>query len=145
MKLTCQPEGDGTYLPTELYTGTFDRIAQTIFAPSCAIGGCHDSDSSAGELILLPNAAYSQIVGVAPTNPQASNDGLQRIFPGDPDLSLLYLKIDHTAEAAGYGPNMPLLDPQLPSEMIELVRLWIIGDVPLGPAPENGWVEGTDQ
>jgi hypothetical protein len=28
--------------------------------------------------------------------------------------------------------------------LVDIIRLWIIGDVPLGPAPAAGWVEGTD-
>ena len=45
-----------------------------------------------------------------------------------------------------YGDPMPLASPQLSSDLIELVRLWIIGDMTVGPAPpEDKWVEGTDQ
>jgi hypothetical protein len=144
MKLTCRPEGTGEYLPVELYTGTFDRIRNQIFAQSCALSSCHDSESSTGGLILYPNVAYSQIVGVVPQNVTAANDGLERIMPGDPDLSFLYRKINHDLDP-GYGDPMPLSEPQLSSDLIELVRLWILGDMTLGPAPENGWVEGTDQ
>jgi hypothetical protein len=144
MKLTCRPEGDGVYTPGDLYEGTFDRIRHQIFAQSCALSACHDSESFAGNMILLPNAAYSQIVGVTPDNAAAANDGLLRITPGDPEMSFLYRKIDHDLEA-GYGSEMPLDEPQLSADLIELVRLWILGDMTLGPAPELGWVEGTDQ
>jgi len=145
IKMTCRPEGDGVYLPTDLYAGTFDRIRRTIFAQSCALSSCHDSESAAGGMILLPNVAYSQIVGVTPTNPAAAADGLQMIFPGDTAKSLLYLKINHQAQGLGYGPDMPLSGPQLSADQIELVRLWVLGDITLGPAPETDWVVGTDQ
>ena len=40
---------------------------------------------------------------------------------------------------------MPLDEDPLDPELVELIRLWIEGDGVLGPAPETGWVEGTDQ
>lgn len=144
MKFRCRPEGDRIYLPTELYTGTFDRISQQVFAASCALSGCHDSETSAGGMILLAGAAYSQLVGVVPTNTAAALDGLSRIAPGDETLSLLYRKI--TVDLLpGYGAVMPLNAARLSPDLIEIIRLWIIGDGVLGPAPQFGWVAGTDQ
>jgi hypothetical protein len=145
MKLTCRPEGDGIYLPTDLYTGTFDRIRQQVFAQSCALSSCHDSESSAGGLILLPGAAYSQIVGVVPVNPAAAGAGLQRIFPGDPTLSFLYRKITGDLDSGSWGVPMPAAGPAVSQQLIDIIELWILGDGVLGPAPESGWVAGTEQ
>ena len=144
MKLTCRPEGDGIYLPVDLYTGTFDRIRQQVFAQSCALSGCHDSESAAGDLILLSGAAYSQIVGVTPSNGVAAGAGLQRILPGDPTLSFLYRKITNDLEV-GWGGAMPASGPAVSQQLIDIIELWILGDGLLGPAPETGWVPGTDQ
>ncbi len=144
IKFTCRPEGDRIYLPRDLYSGTFDRIGQQIFAQRCALSGCHDSETAANALVLLPNAAYSQLVGVSPTNPAALSDGLLRITPGDPVASFLYRKITFDLPA-GYGSGMPLSGAALTPDLAELIRLWIIGDGVLGPAPETGWVTGTDQ
>ncbi len=144
MKFTCRPEGDGIYLPIDLFEGTFDRIREQIFAQSCALSGCHDSESATGNLILLSGAAYSQIVGVVPDNAGAAGAGLQRIFPGDPDLSFLYRKVIDDLEA-GWGGSMPDGAAPLSPDQTEIIRLWIIGDGILGPAPETGWVPGTDQ
>jgi hypothetical protein len=143
MRFTCRPEGDGFYAPRDLYTGTFDRIRQEVFAVSCAKSGCHDSESHQADLILLPNAAYSQLVGVVPTTAGAADDGLERVMPGDPDLSLLYRKLTPGLPPE-YGPAMPLTGPAPSATLVEIIRLWIIGDATLGPAPEDGWVEGTD-
>ncbi len=143
LKVICRPEGDGIYLPTDLYEGTFDRIRNQIFSTSCALSACHDSETAAGGLILLPNVAYSQLVGVTPTNGLAAADGLERIAPGDPERSFLYRKITHDL-LSGYGEGMPLGEPMLPEDWIELIRLWILGDASSGPAPETGWVEGTE-
>ena len=144
MKFTCRPEGDGIYLPVELYTGTFDRIRQQVFAQSCALSGCHDSESATGNLILLPGAAYSQLVGVVPANVAAAGAGLQRIYPGDPTLSFLYRKITNDLDS-GWGVPMPASGPAVSQQLIDIIQLWIIGDGVLGAAPENGWVAGTDQ
>jgi hypothetical protein len=137
------PGGDGVYGPRDLYSGTFDRIAQEVFAQSCALSGCHDSESHRFGLILLPNAAYSNIVGVTPTTPAAAADGLLRITPGDPDMSFLYRKI--TADLLpGYGPPMPLTGPGVSPALSEIIRLWILGDGEVPPASATGWVTGTD-
>ena len=144
MKLTCRAEGDGIYLPVDLYAGTFDRIRQQVFAQSCALSACHDSESATGGLILLPGAAYSQLVGVVPSNPAAAGAGLQRIFPGDPTLSFLYRKLTDDLEV-GWGGSMPAAGPAVSQQLIDIIELWIVGDGVLGPAPETGWVVGTDQ
>jgi hypothetical protein len=143
MRFTCRPEGDGRYAPRELYAGTFERIAQEVFAPSCARSGCHDSESGQGGLVLLPNAAYSTLVGVAPANPAAAAAGLLRVAPGDPAGSLLHRKLTGDL-AAGWGAPMPASGPAVAPALVELIRLWILGDAALGPAPREGWVAGTD-
>ena len=143
IRMTCRPEGTGLYAARDLYTGTFDRIAQEVFQPRCAISGCHDSESHQADQILLPNVAWSQTVGVTPTTAPAAADGLLRVLAGDPTRSLVYRKITFDL-APGYGTGMPQTGSPLTPAQIELIRLWILGDGVLGPAPETGWVLGTD-
>jgi len=154
MKFTCKPAGDGLYGPRDLYTSTFDRIRQQVFATSCALSGCHDSNTHEHDLILLPNAAYSQIVGVDPVTAAALADGLKRIDPGNPQNSLLFLKIDAKTHGTtlpdGYGSGMPFIGSPVADNLVEIVRLWILGDATTGPAPDDCpdqacWVQGTDQ
>jgi len=144
MKFTCRAEGDAIYLPTDLYSGTFDRIVQEVFVPTCATSSCHDSESQAGGLTLLAGAAYSQLVGVLPSDADVALAGLERVTPGDPDLSYLYRKLVPDLEP-GWGVPMPAGQQPIPPEQLELIRLWILGDGVLGPAPQFGWVDGTDQ
>jgi hypothetical protein len=141
MKFTCRPEGDKIYLPTDLYDSTFERIAQQVFAPSCAISACHDSESGpgSGNLILLPGAAYSQLDGVVPDNVAAAAAGLLRVTPNNEAASFLYRKLGCDLEA-GWGSCMPLTGSAVDPDLIEIIRLWI-----LGGAPETGWLPGTDQ
>jgi hypothetical protein len=142
VKFTCRPEGDAVYLPIDLYQGTFDRIRKQIFAQSCALSTCHDSEANQGNLILLPNSAYGNIVNVAPFSSGAAADSLLRVTPGDETTSFLYLKLTGDLES-NYGDPMPYQKPALDADLIEIVRLWIIGDVVNGEAPETGWVPGT--
>jgi hypothetical protein len=144
VKFTCRPEGDAIYLPINLYTGTYDRINRQIFTQSCALSGCHDSENHEGNLILLSGASYSNLVNVTADDTEAASDMLKRVTPGDPSMSFLYLKITDDLLPT-YGDSMPKGKPALNAELIELVRLWIIGDGILGEAPQTGWVVGTDQ
>jgi hypothetical protein len=144
VKFACRPEGDGIYLATDLYDGTFDRIGRQMFATSCATSGCHDSESVAGGLNLLPDSAYANLVGVPPSNVAANTAGLLRVTPGDPSLSFLHRKITGDLQP-GFGSSMPLSGPDVPAHLVEIIRLWIIGDGMLGGAPQHGWVAGTDQ
>jgi hypothetical protein len=144
MHFTCRPEGNHRYGPRDLYTSTFDRIAQQVFAQSCALSGCHDSNSHRANMILLPGTAYSQVVGATPTNGAAVAAGWLRIMPGDPTQSFLYRKITCDLPA-GFGSCMPLVGQPVSPGLIDIIRLWILGDATLGPAPADGWVDGTDQ
>lgn len=144
VKFNCRPEGDGIYQVTDLYTGTFDRIRKQVFAQSCALSGCHDSESHMGNLILLSGAAYSNLVDVTPDNATAAGDLLKRVTPGNEAMSLLYVKVSGSPPG-GYGSRMPLDRTPLDPDQVELIRKWIVGDGLLGPAPETGWVAGTDQ
>ena len=150
MRFTCRPQGDGVYTARDLYTSTFDRIRQQVFAQSCALSGCHDSNTHQGQMILLPNSAYSEIVNVTPFRQAAADAGWKRILPGDPSSSFLYRKITCTLPDSSFGACMPFARPEIPQNLQEIIRLWIIGDANTGPAPDdcpNGacWVQGTDQ
>ena len=146
MKLTCRPEGNGIYSPRELYDGTFDRIRQEVFAQSCALSGCHDSNTHQNMLTLLPGGAYSQIVGVQPFNAAAAVAGWKRIFSGDPTQSYLYRKVTCNLPDMTYGACMPFHRTPISQHLQDIIQLWIVGDGTCGPAPDVGcWVTGTDQ
>lgn len=145
MKLECEPApGDGCN-PQALFTGTFDRIQRQIFDRSCAVGGCHDSQSSAGGMILEAGAAYGNLVGALPTNTEARLLGWKRVDPGtagaggDADASLLYHKITGDLPSPALGERMPLGRRRLHATLREIIRLWIEAG-----APQTGWVPGTD-
>jgi hypothetical protein len=142
LKLTCDPAPAGCD-PRALFDGTFDRVQRQIFDQSCALSGCHDSQSVAGELLLETGAAHANIVNVTPTNDAAANAGLQRVSvptegTGDPANSYLLMKVTGDLPPA-YGPRMPFGGKKLDRTLIDVIQLWIAAG-----APDEGWVPGTD-
>lgn len=142
LRLVCVPadEAQNGCVPTTLFSGTFDRLEKQIFTQSCGVATCHDSETTAAELLLEGGAAYANLVNVTPTNGAAADLGWKRVTPGDAASSFLYHKI--TDDLGGdLGLRMPRpprrrrLDPSLQ----EIIRLWIDAG-----APSSGWVPGTD-
>ncbi len=123
-------DGDGDGNPGGAFVSTFEVVAappppatltdvQTqIFTPSCALSGCHTGASPAQGMDLSDGQAFSNIVGV----PSAQNASLDRIEPGDPDNSYLVQKVEGTASGGG---RMPLGQPPLSNDLIQLLRSWV--------------------
>jgi hypothetical protein len=99
-------------------TATFTRVQTEVFTPTCAQLGCHDTLGQQSQMILTPQRAYAQIVGVA----SVELPSLQRVRPNDPVGSYLYRKI---TGAGITGDRMPQASPPLPDAQIKLVRDWI--------------------
>jgi hypothetical protein len=145
IKFTCIPAPNGCE-PTSLYSGTFDRIQRQILNQSCALSGCHDSQTQAGNLLLDSGAAYGNLLNVSPSNPSASGAGWLRVdapnppgTSGDASNSYLFNKIDDNLPAASYGERMPLNQRKLNKTLRQVIELWIEAG-----APQTGWVPGTD-
>lgn len=116
LRLVCRPPAPAG--------GDFAQIERRIFKVSCATASCHGA-AGAGGLVLLPGAAYSNLVGMPASNPVAATAGLLRVAPGDPDRSFLLRKLEG-ALADGEGEQMPRVGTQLPASLIDLVRRWIV-------------------
>lgn len=109
--------------PNEVHTyaPTFDAIHNEIFIPTCAAVFCHLSDDFFFNAIS-PERAYETLVGAVTTSPECGSTGLERVSPGHPERSLLYLKLTDPP----CGRKMPLgFAPQLPEPEIEQIRVWI--------------------
>lgn len=143
LKLTCLPEPNAGCEPLDLFSGTFDRIQRQVFSQSCAVSGCHDSQSQSGDLLLEFGAAYGNLVNQPPNNFAANAAGWLRVdvvpdVSGDPSTSFLYRKIEGDLPDGTYGARMPFNRPKLPKTLREIIRLWIESG-----APQTGWVGGT--
>jgi hypothetical protein len=137
LRLTCEP-APGPCDPQLLFGGTFDRIQRQIFDRSCAVSGCHDSQSVRAGLLLETGASLSNLVGVVPTNGAAAGAGWHRVTAGDAETSLLFHKLKGGLPA-GFGQRMPFGGRRLDRFLIDVVELWIAAG-----APDTGWVPGTD-
>jgi hypothetical protein len=49
----------------------------------------------------------------------------KRVVPGDPDSSLLIVKVEATARSQEIGEPMPMVYPPLTAAEVESVRQWI--------------------
>ena len=140
-------DGDGcrsdcTATACEAYDSTFDLIQAAIFENyGCTAGACH-GNAQTGGLDLRAGVAYANLVDV----PSTIDPSRKRIEPGDPQRSLLFLKLasktlpdQYPADELGIGspmPNGPVRG--LTTDELEAMRLWIYG-----AAPSTGTVKGV--
>ncbi|MGB5809716.1 MAG: hypothetical protein WBG86_04245, partial [Polyangiales bacterium] len=107
-------------------------------ARGCTASVCH-GETTEGGLDLRTESAYANLINV----PGESAD-LVRVFPGDEDSSLLYLKLAAKTDGIDLGPlgitgsSMPVTGDALTDEELALIRAWIRGG-----APETGVVAGA--
>lgn len=143
MTLTCEPPASGCD-PQVFYGGTFDRIQKQVFNQSCAVSGCHDSQSTQAGLLLETGASLNQLINVTPSTPAAANLGWSRVVQtgltsGDPELSFLMHKLTGDLPSPDFGARMPKDRRKLNSTLVDIIMLWIQAG-----APASGWVPGTD-
>ena len=144
---TCSNTCEGCDPSEAEFASTFEGIQSIIFEGyDCSNDLCHGS-SLEGGMDLRAGAAYDSLLNVA----SEIDPGTVRVYPGDQDLSMLYLKLaaktltpDNDNLPPDYdevpGTPMPSAGTALTEEHLEAVRLWIRGG-----APETGVVEGTAQ
>lgn len=120
---------------------TFAQI-QTIFdSRGCTSSTCHGqaSETAAGGLDLRAESAYENLINVA-----GQSADLVHVFPGDEELSLLYLKLAAKTEDLDLGElgvsggPMPSTGDALSTDELALLKAWIRGG-----APESGVVAGA--
>lgn len=143
--LVCDPPVGGCD-PGVLFAGTYDRVQRQIFNQSCAVSGCHDSNSytNSGDLLLEASAFPANLINRFPTNVAAGTAGWKRItqidpMTGDPATSLIVHKLNGDFPGPGFGERMPRGRPKLDATLINVITLWIQAG-----APDTGWVPGTD-
>lgn len=123
-------------------TSSFGLIQDKILTKSCAVTGCHASETdenfSQHGLVLAKGKAYKSLFDVVPKNISAKTDKLKLVMPYNSDKSLLYHKLIYDVSHHGgksYGSVMPLGKDLLSLGQIEFVRRWIEAG-----APEEGVV-----
>lgn len=138
LTLICDPSPSCS--PQTVFAGTFQRIQRQVFNASCALSGCHDSQTRMGGLLLEEGTAYGALVDVTPVNFAAASAGWKRVdgTNASPDTSFIIHKL-HGDLQTGMGARMPFGKPKLPSYLVDIIELWIAAG-----APQGGWVPGTD-
>lgn len=105
---------------------TFASIEANILHPRCAVV-CHGRiDPPAG--LDLETDPYAAIVGVPASGTMCAGVGLDRVEPGDPAASLLYLKVQAKRDGVDppCGDGMPQgARPALSDEEIGVIEEWI--------------------
>ena len=124
------------------FANTFDLIQQAIFVNhGCSVGACHGNAESGG-LDLRAGASYDALID----QPSSVDPSRKRIEPGDPQRSVLFLKLaaktlpdQYPPAELGVGTPMPLGPvPGLSEDELEALRRWIYG-----AAPRTGSVAGV--
>jgi hypothetical protein len=103
---------------------TFSTLYDTIFAPvGCAAAFCHGANAPAGALQLgSRDRAYEALVGVPAAGTACADRGLLRVAPGEPQASLLLLKLTTQPPC---GLAMPAPDALLSDSQVAAIRRWI--------------------
>ncbi len=125
----------------EAFASTWEALRTVVFERGgCTAAACHGAPPGEGGLVLAGAGAYASLID-AP----ATNASLDRVEPGDQDLSFLYLKLAAATRPETYpdvpGTPMPAGGlPPLSADVLDALRLWIRAG-----APETGVVDGTDR
>ncbi|MCA9211846.1 MAG: hypothetical protein KDB27_02180 [Planctomycetales bacterium] len=136
---------------------TWQTIQNHILSTNCS--GCHQSGTGfAGQsgLELTPDVAYQQLVGTAPTNLAARQDGLLRVSQEGGDIgvlqSFLWEKINAPnqehfyADHPDYGALMPLGAEPLTNGELAFIQSWIQNGAPeIGSVADLGLLDDTSR
>ncbi|HVN33459.1 MAG TPA: CHRD domain-containing protein [Thermoanaerobaculaceae bacterium] len=112
--LTSAPD-QRTVTVTAAATATLSAIQVQIFTPICS--SCHPPNQ---EMDLRSGKAFASIVGKS----SSEQPLLQRVKPGDPTNSYLYMKI--TGASGISGARMPFGGQPLSAAQIQLIHDWIL-------------------
>jgi len=111
------------------YANTYDAIQATVFeAKGCTESTCHGA-ATIGELDLRADASFDALV----RKPSTIDPSIERVFPGDQELSVLYRKLAAATEgtdAGNLGQPMPVGVEPLSADQLEAMRLWIRAGAP---------------
>lgn len=86
---------------------SYSQHVQPLFDQTCAFSGCHNDATRAGNLSLTSYHNLTQRPDI--------------VFPGNPESSLLYIRIS----SQQLGPQMPMNRPPLNRNQQQGIRTWI--------------------
>ena len=102
-----------------------EQIQETL-SSDCGVAGCHAPGNPPLGLVLTPQFAYANIVGV-----QSREYGVEfRVNPNDPTTSFLYRKVSENPPPVGYQMPAPATGSVLQAAEIDRIRRWILQGAP---------------
>ncbi|MDB4988718.1 MAG: hypothetical protein JWN04_3896 [Myxococcaceae bacterium] len=109
------------------HAATFTQIYAALFPEltNARCNFCHSmraSDTSNGKLSVGTTQAAAYVALVGPSSSSTECSGMPLVVPGDPEASLLLLKL---IEPPPCGSRMPLGGAALSEAQLEQVRSWI--------------------
>jgi hypothetical protein len=120
-------------------SGSFELLQKKVLTKSCAVSGCHASESDNSykqhKLVLTGSNLYKNLINGMVTNAKAQEAGLKQIIPKDPSKSFFYQKINFAASNYKFGNAMPLGADALTANQLKFISDWIAAG-----APETGHV-----
>jgi hypothetical protein len=115
----CAPEPT----PSSARAPDFESLLEEVLIPSCATAGCHSATTGAAELFLEGERAYTSITAPTCSNAEAAAKEMQRVVPGEPESSFLFIKM---TQPGGMGELMPPAGA-LSEKDLGRVEDWILG------------------
>ncbi|MGE0792319.1 MAG: hypothetical protein AB7S26_41985 [Sandaracinaceae bacterium] len=124
----AEPVPVGFTVPTCVSTcidATWESIHAEVIVPTCATSNCHDTASMAGELDLSGDLAsvHARVLATSAQGLLCRTRGGPLVTPGDPAMSLLYVKT--SVDAPGCGVRMPPAGSPLNDQRRCAVAAWI--------------------
>ena len=111
----------------------FAKINSEIFEPNCTFA-CHSGGAFAAGGLDMKADPYRTLVDVRPVASVCKADPMVRVAPGDPDKSLVYVKVVAKVEGkpAPCGDGMPAgVDrAALTADEVDVIRAWIEDGAP---------------
>ncbi len=112
---------------TRCVAPTWRSIYSQIIATTCALSSCHDDASPEGDLDMSSDtAAFANLLGqLAQGSDTCRLEGRTRLVAGDPQTSLIYLKVSAASSEDVCGSKMPLAGNPLTDQRLCAIREWI--------------------
>jgi hypothetical protein len=112
---------------------SFAKINTDVFEPNCTYA-CHSGGEFAAGGLDMKADPYRTLVGVRAVAAVCKSSPMVRVAPGQPDESLVYLKVAAKLEGkpAPCGDGMPAgVDrPALTADEVDAIRAWIEDGAP---------------
>ena len=83
--------------------------------------GCHTAEEPKAKLVLEEGTGYGHMVG----RQSVQDPEMALVAPGDPDVSYLWLKLQHVTETGKGMPRTPTGSKKLRQAELDLYKRWI--------------------